>query len=169
MEQLLRQQAPWPVTIVRPGAIHGPSSHHLREWYFVKRALDRRRQVVLPFNGDSIFQPTATVNLAALVALAAAAPGRRTLNCGDLSPPSVAQISAIVDDLMDWSTERVLVAGPGAGAAVGNHPWAVPRPVVADMRRAQTELAYRPEATYGEALAETIPWVVDACCGPRLA
>lgn len=165
MEQVLRERAAWPVTIVRPGAIHGRYSHHLREWYFVKRALDRRRQVVLPFCGESIFQPTATVNLAELVALAAGAPGERTLNCGDLAPPSVAQISAVVDDLMNWSTDRVPVAGPEPGPTVGNHPWAVPRPVIADMRRAGDELGYRQRATYGEALVETVPWVVDACAG----
>ncbi len=165
VEQALRERAPWPVTIVRPGAIHGPYSHHLREWYFVKRALDRRRQVVLPFNGASVFQPTATVNLAELVALAARTPGDRTLNCGDLRPPSVAEISAIVDDFMGWSTERVLVDGPEPGPTVGNHPWAVPRPVIADMRRAETELGYQQRATYAEALAETVPWVVAACSG----
>ena len=66
---------------------------------------------------------------------------------------------------MGWSTERVLVDGPEPGPTVGNHPWAVPRPVIADMRRAETELGYQQRATYAEALAETVPWVVDACSG----
>lgn len=157
VEQLLRQRAPWPVTIVRPGAVHGPFSHHLREWYLVRRALDHRPQVVLPFNGESVFQPTATVNLAELVGLAANKPGHRTLNCGDEGPPTVAQISAMVDDLLNWSTERVLVAGPEPGPTVGNHPWAVPRPVVVDMRLAHVELLYQPRASYAEALSETVP------------
>jgi nucleoside-diphosphate-sugar epimerase len=165
VEQLLRERAPWPVTIVRPGAVHGRFSHHLREWYLVKRALDQRPQVVLPFNGESVFQPTATVNLAELVALAAGKPGHRTLNCGDQSPPTVAQISAIIDDLLNWSTERVLVAGPEPRPTVGNHPWAVPRPVVVDMSLAQLELGYQQRASYEEALAETVPWVVEACSG----
>ena len=165
VEQALREASPWPVTIVRPGAIHGRHSHHLREWYFVKRVLDQRRHVVLPFGGKSVFQPTATVNLAELVALAARTPADRTLNCGDLAPPSVTEIGAIVDDLMGWSMERVLVTGPEPAPTIGNHPWAVPRPVIADMGRAQSELGYRQPATYGEALAETIPWVVDACSG----
>ena len=80
VEQALREGSPWPVTIVRPGAIHGRHSHHLREWYFVKRVLDQRRQVVLPFGGESVFQPTATVNLAELVALCRRPPqiGRST-------------------------------------------------------------------------------------------
>ena len=33
-----------------------------------KEPLTSGRQVVLPFNGESVFQPTATVNLAELVA-----------------------------------------------------------------------------------------------------
>ncbi|MGE5291279.1 MAG: hypothetical protein ACM3ML_29580 [Micromonosporaceae bacterium] len=176
VEHVLRTRAPWPVTIVRPGAIHGPHSRHLREWYFIKRVLDGRRKVILPFEGRSVFQPTATVNLAELVALAASKPGNRTLNCGDLDPPSVAQISATVDSLMNWSTERVLVAGREPAPTVGNHPWGVPRPVIADMRLAQAELGYREAASYADALAGTLTWVLEACAGrdwrevlPRLA
>jgi len=161
VERILRERAQWPVTIVRPGAIHGRHSHHLREWYFIKRVLDGRRQVILPFGGTSVFQPTATANLARLVALAADQPGHRTLNCGDLDPPSVAEISAIVDDLMHWSTERVLVPGPEPAPTVGNHPWAVPRPVVADMTRARAELGYRQATSYTEAITDTLAWALD--------
>jgi nucleoside-diphosphate-sugar epimerase len=163
LERLLRLRAPWPVTIVRPGAIHGPYSRHLREWYFIKRVLDRRRKVILPFDGESVFQPTATVNLAELVALAASKPGHRTLNCGDLNPPSVAQISATVDDLMSWSTERVLVKGREPAPTVGNNPWGVPRPVIADMRLAQAELGYEEAASYADALPDALTWALDAC------
>ena len=165
IEDILRHQAPWPVTILRPGAIYGPHSRHLREWYFIKRVLDRRRRVILPFNGESVFQPTATVNLAELVALAADRPASRTLNCGDLQPPSVARISAIVDDLMNWSTERYLVPGAEPAPTVGNHPWSVPRPVIADMTRAQAELGYQERSSYAEALAETLAWVLSASSG----
>ncbi len=165
IEETLRSDAPWPVTIVRPGAIYGRHSHHLREWYFIKRAIDRRRRVVLPFEGESVFQPTAAVNLAELVSLAAARPGPRTVNCGDLDPPTVAQISGIVDDLMGWATEKVLVDGPPPEPNVGDHPWAVPRPVVADMSRAQSDLGYRQRSSYRDALAEILPWAVDATSG----
>ena len=176
VEEVLRERAPCPVTIVRPGALHGRHSHHLREWYFIKRALDRRRQVILPFDGESIFQPTAARNLAELVALAAGAPGDRTLNCGDLDPPTVSSISSTIDDLMGWTTERVLVSGPEPEPTVGNHPWSVPRPVVADMTRARDDLGYRQAVTYEEALYETLEWALSACAGrdwrevfPRLA
>jgi nucleoside-diphosphate-sugar epimerase len=165
IEQTLRNEAPWPVTIVRPGAIYGRHSRHLREWYFIKRAIDGRRRVVLPFRGESVFQPTAAVNLAELVSLAAARPGRRTLNCGDLDPPAVTQISTIVDDLMGWQTQRVLVGGPPPEPNVGDHPWAVPRPVVAGMSRAEEELGYHERSSYRDALAEVLPWALDAASG----
>ncbi|MGH9115268.1 MAG: NAD-dependent epimerase/dehydratase family protein [Acidimicrobiales bacterium] len=162
IEQLLRERAPWPVTIIRPGAIHGPYSRHLREWYFAQRVRDRRRRVVLAYDGSSVFQPTATTNLAELVALAADRPADRVLNCGDANPPTVARISEIVDALMGWATERVLVSGPPPAPGVGDHPWAVPRPVVADMARASAELGYRDVANYQEALAPTLAWAREA-------
>jgi nucleoside-diphosphate-sugar epimerase len=165
IELALGDSASWPVTILRPGAIYGRHSRHLREWYFIKRVLDGRRQVVLPFGGESVFQPTAAVNLAELVALAAEHPGRRILNCGDLDPPTAAQISSIVDELMGWRTERVLVGGPPPEANVGDHPWVVPRPVVADMSRARAELGYQERHRYRQALADTLPWAVEAAAG----
>jgi nucleoside-diphosphate-sugar epimerase len=165
IEQVLRNEAPWPVTIVRPGAIYGRHSRHLREWYFIKRVIDGRRGVVLPFRGESVFQPTGAVNLAELVSLAAARPGSRTLNCGDLDPPSVAQISTIVDDLMGWQTDRVLVTGPPPEPNVGDHPWAVPGPMVASMKRAEEELGYHERSSYRDALADVLPWAVDAASG----
>ena len=45
LEETLLAEALAPVTILRPGAIHGPASRHPREWFFVKRILDGR----LPF------------------------------------------------------------------------------------------------------------------------
>jgi nucleoside-diphosphate-sugar epimerase len=163
IEQIIADRSPFPSTVLRPGAIHGENGHHLREWWLIKRVVDHRRRVVLPYDGESIFQPTATVNLAELVALAAERPGKRVLNCADLDPPSVAGISAIVDELMGFSTERVLVSGPPPAPGVGHHPWATPRPVVADMSRARDELGYREAASYADALAATLAWALRAC------
>jgi len=163
VETILREEAPWPVTIIRPGAIHGPHSRHLREWYFIKRVLDRREVVILPFAGRSVFQPTAVANLAELVRLAVSRPGSRVLNCGDLDPPTVHEISVLVDQAMGWSTERMVVPGPEPAPTVGNHPWAVPRPVIVDMRRAQAELGYRQPNTYAQGLARALEWAVEAC------
>jgi nucleoside-diphosphate-sugar epimerase len=165
LEQSLRAEAPWPLTIVRPGAIHGRHSRLFREWYFIKRVLDGRRQVILPYDGESIFHPTATANLAELIFLAANRPGHRTVNCGDLNPPSAAQICEIVDHLTNTSTERVLVPGPLPAPTVGNNPWAMHRPVVVDMTLAGADLDYREAVSYREALADALVWALDATTG----
>jgi hypothetical protein len=46
---------------------------------------------------------------------------------------------------------------------VGNHPWAVPRAVVADMSGAIEQLGYPPVTNYAEALVDTLTWARDAC------
>ncbi len=51
IERRLLSQHRVPVTVLRPGAIHGPHSVHAREWFFVKRALDALPAVVLPTGG----------------------------------------------------------------------------------------------------------------------
>ena len=162
VEATLRERASWPVTILRPAAIHGRRSRHLREWYFIKRVLDRRSQVILPYEGRYVLQPAAVLNLAELVALAAAKPGGRVLNCGDLDPPTPAQISEIIDGVLGWQTDRVLIKGPPPSPTVGAHPWCGPRDVILDMTTAEQELGYRQPLTYAEAISDTVEWAVSA-------
>ena len=64
MERRLLGTADLPVSILRPGAIHGPGSPALREWFFIKRVLDGRRRVVLAHDGASRFATSATANIA---------------------------------------------------------------------------------------------------------
>jgi nucleoside-diphosphate-sugar epimerase len=165
VEQHLLEHARFPVTILRPGAIHGPFSRHLREWYFIKRALDRRPVVVLPYGGTSVFQPTATTNLAELAALAAGRPGRRVLDCGDEDPPSVDEIAGVVEELVGHRAEHVLVPGPPPAPNVGDHPWCTPRPVIVDMAPARDELGYRQVTGYAESVAALMPWALEATTG----
>lgn len=69
-----------PVTVLRPSKVHGAGAARPREWVFVKRVLDRRPAVFLAHRGAGVDHTTAAVNVAALVEVVAAAPGRRILN-----------------------------------------------------------------------------------------
>jgi nucleoside-diphosphate-sugar epimerase len=80
VEQRLLADGTFPVTVLRAGMVHGVGSSTPREWYFVKRAVDRRRVRLLAYCGSTRCHPTATVNLAELIRLAATHPGRRVLN-----------------------------------------------------------------------------------------
>jgi nucleoside-diphosphate-sugar epimerase len=171
IERTLLDDAPFPVTVVRPGAIVGVDTRHLREWWFLKRELDGRRQLILAGGGTTVFQPTLAVNLGELVRVAASRPDDRVLNCGELDPPTVAQIARIVAP----QVEPVLVEGAPPAPNVGAHPWLVPRPVRCDMTAALT-LGYRPVADYAAGVLEVLAWARAATDGrdwrevfPRLA
>ncbi|MFI6357778.1 NAD-dependent epimerase/dehydratase family protein [Streptomyces sp. NPDC050743] len=153
-----------PVTVLRPGAVHGPYSPLPRELYFVKRNLDGRRRRVLSYKGESRFHPSSARNIAELVRLAAARPGARVLNACDGEAPTVAEIGAAVDAVMGVETETTLLDGPPEGS-VGRTPWSVPLPVVFDMSAAERELGYRPVVPYAESLPETVGWLTDALSG----
>jgi nucleoside-diphosphate-sugar epimerase len=165
IERALLAQGAIPATIVRAGAIYGPGDVNSREWYFVKRALDGRRVVVLAHRGESRFQPTSVHNLAELIRLAAERPGRRLLNCGDPDSPSVVEIGRHIAAAMNHEWAEVLLAGPPRDGVVGANPWGVARPFVLDMTEAEFEVGYRPVTTYARAVAETCEWLVSATKG----
>lgn len=158
LERALLEQDAIPATVVRPGAVHGPGAELPRELYFVKRALDGRRFVLLAYRGESVFHTTSVNNLAELVRLAAEKPWTRVLNCGDPNPPTVLGIGRAIARVLGRDLIECLV--PDCPNPADN-PWAVPRPFVLDMRSAESELGYRPVIAYEDAVAETARWLVD--------
>ena len=148
-----------PVSILRPGAIQGPFSPALREWFFIKRALDGRGRIVLSDGGTNRFSTSSTVNIAELVALCAAQPGKRVLNAVDRDDLSVAEIAQTVFDAMDHDVEVVTFPGPPVDG-VGGTPWSVARPLLLSMAAATVELGYRQPVGYAEAVASTVDWAV---------
>jgi nucleoside-diphosphate-sugar epimerase len=163
IEQALLRQDDVPATVIRAGAIHGPWSRAPREWYFVKRVLDRRPFVVLAHRGRSRFHPTSVHNLAELIRLAAERPGRRVLNGGDPSPPPVLEISRSIAAALAHEWAEVLIDEPVG--MVGDTPWSAAHPFVLDMTEAEFEVGYRPVTTYERAVPETVEWLVQATEG----
>jgi nucleoside-diphosphate-sugar epimerase len=150
-----------PVTIMRPGAIHGPGSPALREWYFIKRALDGRRQVPLVDAGASRFATSATVVIAELVRLAAEHPARRVLNAVDEPTPSVLEIGQAVFAHLGHEAEFVAV-DRGPEDTVGYTPWSVPVPVVLSMQAAVDELGYVPLGSHRDTIGPAIDSMLAA-------
>ncbi|MEU6774907.1 NAD(P)-dependent oxidoreductase [Streptomyces sp. NPDC046759] len=164
--ELLADGASLPVTVLRPGAVHGRHSPLPRELYFVKRNLDGRRMRVLAHRGESRFHPASTRNIAELVRLAAARPGSRVLNACDGEAPTVAQIGAAVDAVMGVETETTFLDGPPEGS-VGGTPWTSALPIVADMSAAERELGHRPVVSYAGSLPETVQWLTEVLASGR--
>ena len=154
-------QSEVPATILRPGAIHGPGCVQPREWTFVKRVLDGRDVRVLAYDGLSRFHTTSTAVLGELVRLAARTPGDRVLNAADPRAPTVVEIAAAVDAVMGVTSRLVTVPGDPVDG-VGLTPWAVPRPLVLDMRRAADELGYVAPGEYEDTVGACVEWLVKA-------
>jgi nucleoside-diphosphate-sugar epimerase len=165
MERTLLEGASIPVTVIRPGAIHGPGTQHAREWYFLKRALDARHVVIHSFRGENVFHTTSVSNLAELIRLAAEQPATRILNCGDPHPPNVLRIARAVWQTVHRTATEVLVPGGPPAPNVGESPWTAPRSLVLNMARAASELGYAPLTDYESAVGETCAWLIEATEG----
>lgn len=147
-----------PVTVVRASKVHGEGASPAREWYFVRRILDRRPVVVLADRGAGIDHPTAATNTAALIETVAALPGSRIVNSADPDAPDVLAISRIIAAHLDHSWEEFLIDGAPEGG-IGRTPWSARSPIVLDMSAAQ-ELGYRPVGNYADTVVESVDWLV---------
>jgi len=149
-----------PVTVIRPGLIHGEGARIPPEWVFVKRVLDRRPRIFLAGRGAGVNQPTAAANLAALIEVVAAKPGGRILNGADPDAPSALEISRTIARLLGHEWEEVLLDEPVG--SVGRHPWQAPHPVVLDTSAA-VSLGY----VAAGATRQRWPPRLTGSCGPR--
>jgi nucleoside-diphosphate-sugar epimerase len=147
-----------PVTVLRPSKIHGSGALRPREWVFVKRVLDRRTAVLLAHRGAGIDHTTAAVNLAALIEVVAAKPGRRILNSADPDAPSGLEIARAIAQLLGHAWEEVLL-DDDADPSLGAHPWDARHPIVLDMSAA-LDLGYTPVGDYVTTVADEVEWLV---------
>ncbi len=151
--------AGFPVTILRPCAIHGIHARHPREWWLVKRALDRRAAIPVAYAAQSRFHTTAAVNAASLTALCFAAPGQRVLNVADPVAHSVAEIAAALADHLGQPVPLMPFAGPPDGT-VGRTPWSLPDRMEVDCTAARA-LGWQPHS-YHQTTAAFVSWMLAA-------
>lgn len=152
-----------PVTVLRPSKIHGPGARRPREWVFVKRVLDRRPVILLAHGGTGVDHTTAAANIAALIEVAAAKPGRRVLNSADPDAPSALEIARAVARRLGHGWREVLL-GDDAPDGLGATPWDAPHPIVLDTSAAR-ELGYTPAGDFATTVAAELDWLVAAARG----
>jgi nucleoside-diphosphate-sugar epimerase len=162
LERILLENGPVPAAIVRPCAIYGRGDRMAREWFFLKRALDRRPYVVMTNLGNSHFHTTASENIGELVRLLAAQPRTGAFNCGDPDPPTVLELERAISEAAGHRFTELLLPEAVARGEVGQTPWSVPKPLLVDMTKAEGELGYRPATTWAEALPRQVEWLIEA-------
>lgn len=148
-----------PVTVLRPSKVHGEGAAPPREWYFVKRALDRRPAVLLAGHGKGVDHPSAAVNIAALVEVVAERPGRRILNAADPDAPDGLTISRLIAAVTGHTWHEVF-PDDGAPPQLGRHPWHRIPPIVLDTSAGEA-LGYQPVGDYATTVTDEIGWMID--------
>lgn len=152
-----------PVSVIRPSKVHGVGSVRPREWYFAKRALDRREHLLVRNNGKNVDHPTAAVNLAALIEVVARAPGQRILNSADPDAPSVRDISRAIASSLSHVFTEVSVESD-APRSLGQSPWDCAYPIILDTS-ASLDLGYVPVGTYAETIRDEMTWLTSIAIG----
>ena len=165
LEDTLLENARVPTTIVRPCAVYGRGDRLAREWFFVKRALDRRPFIVLTNRGENVFHTTAAENIGRLVRLAVGKRVTGIFNCGDPDPPSVLEIARRIGAAAGHEWEEVLLPSPGARGEVGQTPWSTAKPLVVDTSKAERELGYEPATTWSDAIDPQVEWLIEVTDG----
>jgi hypothetical protein len=146
-----------PVTVLRASKVHGEAAKPPREWFWVKRALDRRPVALLGYGGGCRESPSAAANIAALIETVAVVPGTRILNAADPDCPTTLSISRTIARHLDHDRDEVLLDGSPPGS-LGWTPWNRPSPFVLDMTAAE-HLGYRPVGDYAATVARGLDWL----------
>ncbi|MFA1676288.1 NAD-dependent epimerase/dehydratase family protein [Rhizobium mongolense] len=159
LERRLLDRATTPITILRPGAIHGIASVHPREWWFVKRMMDGRPVIPLAYRGESRFHTTSVANIAALIGIVLKTPATRILNVGDETALSVGQIGEVIGRHLEFNGQFALIDDDAYPPSIGATPWSVPAPFMIDNSAAEA-LGFRP-LPYAATVGSTCDWFVQ--------
>ena len=148
-----------PVSVLRPCAVYGLHSTHPREWWLMKRALDRRRAIPVAYGGRSIFHTSSARAVADLAAICAEKPGQGVLNVADDDAPSVLEIAAAITEATGLDLPLSPFRGAPVGPShVGSTPWSSEHPFVLDTARARS-LGWS-GGDYRVRVAEVCDWVL---------
>ncbi len=148
-----------PITVLRPAKVHGEGTKLPSEWYFVKRVMDRRPNLLLAGGGLGIDHPSAAANIAALIDVVANKPGRRILNAADPDTPNGLDIARVIAAAAGHTWQEILL-DHNAPTTLGRHPWHRIPPIVLDTRAA-TELGYEPVGDYASTIHDQLVWMLN--------
>ena len=144
-------------TILRPCAIYGPHCRHPREWWFVKRLLDKRTRIPLLFDGGSQFQTTSSEDIARAALRVAEKELGGVFNVADEYCPSVQEIGQVIADELYVTPEFVDAGNEGL---IGRTPWSVTKPFVVSPAKLMSAIG-EPASTYWPLGGTAVDWLKD--------
>jgi len=158
------------ITILRWPALYGPRDTTPREWYYVKQALDGRKQIAVPNGGQALFARGYFENMAHTVVLALEnerATGQ-VYNAADMQALSLRQIVALIGEIMEHHWElvpvprRLLPSVPQSqGLPYSCDPYDIEPHLLLDLAKLKTELGYQDLVPIERAVENTVRWLCD--------
>ncbi|MFQ6096022.1 MAG: NAD-dependent epimerase/dehydratase family protein [Candidatus Bathyarchaeia archaeon] len=164
------ERGDFPVTILRWPALYGPRDTTPREWYYVKQALDGRRQIAIPDGGQALFPRGYFENMAHTVVLAVenqVASGQ-VYNAADVDALSLRQIVEMIGEIMEHNWEIIPVprelmppAPQSQGLPYSCDPYDIEPHLLLDLTKIKTELGYHDLVPIRKAMENTVRWLSD--------
>ncbi|MEM1053406.1 MAG: reductase [Pseudomonadota bacterium] len=141
-------------TILRPCAIYGQYSRHLREWWFIKRLMDGRNRIPLLLDGRSQFQTTNVLGISEFALEAAERELAGIFNISDTDTPTVREIGLAICNSLN---REVNFIDSGSKGFVGRTPWSVPHPFAVSGKKAHS-LLHEQRFDYADHVGDGIAW-----------
>jgi nucleoside-diphosphate-sugar epimerase len=165
-----QQRGDFPVTILRWPALYGPRDTTPREWYYVRQALDGRRQIAIPEGGQALFPRGYFENMAHTVALVVEhlKDSGSVYNAADVGALTLRQIVEIVGEVLEHRWEIISVPREWMPAAPRSQllpyscdPYDIEPHLLYDLTKIRMELGYSDLVPAAEGLEKTVRWLVD--------
>lgn len=161
-DQLMQHhwQGSFNAVILRYPGVYGPRAPMPHEWYVVKRVLDRRPFIILPADGQNMFQRGYAENLAQLAFLACTRPEAdgQAFNAAD---ERVMTTKAVTKAILDELGSDMEMVGMPASIAPSTYSLAVKGTLILDMSKARTMLGYHDVVDPETATRLTARWLAE--------
>lgn len=167
-----QERGDFAVTTLRWPALYGPRDTTPREWYYVRQALDGRRQITIPEGGQALFPRGYFENMGHSLALVVdhLEDSGSVYNAADLAALTVRQIVETIGQIMDHSWEIISVPRRMMPPAPRSQllpyscdPYDVEPHLLYDLTKIRSELGYRDLVPITTAMEKTVKWLV---CNP---
>jgi nucleoside-diphosphate-sugar epimerase len=157
-------------TILRWPAIYGPRDPTPRDWYYVRQALDGRKQIAVPDGGSALLSRGYMQNMAHSIVLAlenTRADGEVYNVCDEMTY-SLRQIVQMIGEIMghEWeivSVPRALMPKtPRTQSRPFSYdPYDIEPHLLLDISKIKADLGYRDTVPTRKALEATVGWLRD--------
>jgi len=149
----------FPVTVLRLPAVFGEYDHQAREWYFIKRFLDQRKQMILPEGGCGVYHREYAGNVGVQIdfLLHTPASNGHIYNSGHLRTPNYRQLVSIAANLCGQPMTYYSLPAP-----LFPHIPNLAAPVIFTQSTAKLEaIGYQEKYSVAQALKRTMDWFTE--------